>query len=72
MGTELFEEQVDQTEEGTELNNGSAQEETQEIESIYGDLEVKWPEGFSDDLKNEPSLKPFVKADGTIDFGNLC
>ena len=72
MSTELGTEDEGTKEEGTELDNGTAQDEETKIESIYGDLEVKWPEGLSDDLKNEPSLKPFVKEDGTIDFGNLA
>jgi predicted lactoylglutathione lyase len=39
--------------------------------SIYGDLEVKWPEGIDDSLKNEHSIKPFVDKEGNLNTANL-
>ena len=41
------------------------------VNSIYGDLEVKWPEGFEEGLKNDPSLKPFVDQEGNISYNNV-
>jgi hypothetical protein len=40
-------------------------------ESIYGPLEVKWPEGTPDELKNIPTLKPFVNKEGEVNVANL-
>jgi hypothetical protein len=41
------------------------------VPSIYGDLAVEWPEGLADDLKNEPSLKPFVGKEGKVNTAAL-
>lgn len=39
---------------------------------IWGDLSVKFPEGFEDGLKNEPSLKPFVNREtGEFNMANV-
>ena len=36
--------------------------------SIYGGLDVAWPEGMEEGLKNEPTLKPYVSEDGTVNI----
>ena len=38
--------------------------------SIWGDMKVEFPEGFDDTLKNEGSLKAFVK-DGKFNYANV-
>lgn len=38
---------------------------------IYGDLAVKWPEGTDDEIKTDPSIKPFVDKDGNISYHNV-
>lgn len=45
--------------------------ETNDNPSIYGELEVKWPEGLDDGLKNEHSIKPFVDKEGNVNYSNL-
>jgi len=47
------------------------QQQSEPSPSIYGDLEVKWPEGMEDTLREDPSIKPFVKEDGNINFANV-
>jgi len=42
------------------------------IESIYGELQVKFPEGMDETLREEPSLKGFVdRESGEINYSNL-
>lgn len=53
-------------------NNSDGDDDSSDhSESIYGDLEVKWPEGTADDLKNIPALKPFVGKEGEVNVANL-
>ena len=41
-------------------------------DSIYGDLQVKFPEGMDEGLREEPSLKAFVdKESGELNYSNL-
>lgn len=40
-------------------------------ESIYGDLQVQWPEGMDQELTNDHSLKPFVDSEGKVNYSNL-
>jgi len=36
--------------------------------SIYGDLQVQWPEGIDESLTNDPTLKPYVGQDGVVNI----
>jgi len=40
-------------------------------ESIYGELEVKWPDNTPDEIKNDPMYKPFVDKEGNVNVANL-
>jgi len=44
------------------------------LKDLYGDLhdKIEWPEGFPDDLKVSPAVKPFVGQDGKINLTNLA
>ncbi len=50
---------------GEDPNGGKPQ-------SIHGDLadKIQWPEGFDDQLKEDPTIKKFVREDGSIDYAN--
>lgn len=39
--------------------------------SIYGDLQVQWPEGMDNTLHNDVNLKPFVGKEGSVNYANL-
>lgn len=54
-----------------EPSEGNSSEKSTK-QSIHGDLadKIQWPEGFEQDLKEDPTLKKFVKQDGTIDYAN--
>ena len=43
------------------------------LNQIYGELagKIQWPEGVEDGVKQSPSLKPFVKEDGNVDYASL-
>lgn len=42
------------------------------IDSIYGDLEVKFPEGMDETLREDPSLKGFVdRESGELNYSNI-
>lgn len=36
--------------------------------SIYGQLQVEWPEGLEDTYRNEPVLKPYVDTEGKFNI----
>jgi hypothetical protein len=36
--------------------------------SIYGDLEVQWPESLEPEFRNEPILKPYVDPEGNFNI----
>jgi len=52
-------------------SDGGDDDSSDDKESIYGGLDVKWPEGTPDELKNIPTLKPFVDKEGNVNVSNL-
>ena len=51
-------------------SSGGDNDSSDRSESIY-DIDVKWPEGTPDELKNIPTLKPFVNKEGEVNVANL-
>lgn len=43
------------------------------LKELYGDLadKIEWPEGLDDQLKVQPSVKPFVTKDGKLNYAEV-